>query len=62
MKTHLTTAEAAERLGLHIRTVQILAASGELAAERIGRLFLIPIHVVKAYRPRPQGRPKSSVS
>lgn len=53
----LTTAEAAERLGVHRSRVNVLIESGRLPAERYGRAFLIKEEDLKLVEDRRVGRP-----
>lgn len=53
----LTTAEAAERLGVHRSRVNVLIESGRLPAERYGRAFLIKEKDLKLVEDRKIGRP-----
>ncbi len=55
----LTTAQAAQRLGIKVRRVQQLIESGRLSATRFGRAWLIDSADLERVRKRPVGRPKS---
>jgi len=44
----VTTAEAAETLGISARSVRRLAADGEIPARRLGGRWLIPRHTLAA--------------
>ena len=61
LRTHgmLSVAESAEILGITPQAVRDLIAAGELDAQRIGRMFVVPRHQVEllARAPRPVGRP-----
>lgn len=54
----LTVAQVAERLGVSVRRVQQLIASGALAAERYGNQYLVADDFADPRRPR--GRPKKA--
>jgi excisionase family DNA binding protein len=54
----LTTAQAAERLGVTTRRVQQLIKSGRLPAEKFGRDFAIEESDLEAVKDRPTGYPK----
>ncbi len=45
----LTPAEVAERLHLHLRTVQRLIANGSLRAIRVGRVWRVPLQAVEEF-------------
>lgn len=53
----LTTEGAAERLGISQRRVRALIAQGRIAAERIGRDWLIDGQRLHLAEHRPPGRP-----
>lgn len=53
----LTTAQAAEALGMTARRVRALCTSGRLEAHKPGSEYLIPAVMVMNHRPKPQGRP-----
>lgn len=53
----LTTAEAAERLGVHRTRVHVLIHEGRLPAERFGRAYMIKEHDLKLVQERKPGRP-----
>lgn len=54
----LTTAEAAEKLGLTVRAVQKMIESGRLQAKRVGRDYIISAASLKNIeRKSPAGRP-----
>jgi excisionase family DNA binding protein len=56
----ITTTEAAAILGVTRRHVWHLIKIGELPAERWGRDFILSNKVVRKYKPKPPGRPKST--
>lgn len=59
LKGFLTTAEAAERLGLAQSYVYYLISQGRLDAVRLGgRMLLVDEKSVKSFKPRPRGRPR----
>lgn len=54
----LTTAEAAERLGLTVRAVQKMITAGRLEARRVGRDYIISAASLNSIERRsPAGRP-----
>jgi len=54
----LTTAEAAERLGLTVRAVQKMIEAGRLEARRVGRDYIISAASLGSIeRKSPAGRP-----
>jgi excisionase family DNA binding protein len=54
----ITTKEAAERLGVKIRMVQLLVQSGRLPASKFGRDYMIKEADLKLVEERKVGRPK----
>jgi excisionase family DNA binding protein len=55
----LSTAEAAARLGMKVRAVQLLIANGTLPAQRVGKSLVIAEKDLKRAENRPRtGRPK----
>ena len=54
----ISTKEAAERLDVSARRVRQLIASGQLAATKVGRDYIISAAAVEAYEPQPVGYPK----
>jgi excisionase family DNA binding protein len=54
MAERISTEQAAERLGVSVRTVQRLAAAGKLPAERVSRDYTFDARDVELYRLRPQ--------
>lgn len=61
MQPPLTTAQAAEQLGLSARTVQVYCQAGKIRATRHGKKdFLILVSDLEAFEkiPRKVGRPK----
>lgn len=54
----LTTAEAAEALGVTPRRVRQLIAEGRLAAKKAGRDYVIDPRGLKAVEDRKTGRPR----
>lgn len=53
----LTTAEAAERLGLTVRAVQKMIEAGRLEARKVGRDYLIEPLALKSIPKQAAGRP-----
>lgn len=53
----LTTAVAAERLGLSQKTIQALIKQNRLKATLFGKTYLIDEADLKRYKSRPVGRP-----
>jgi excisionase family DNA binding protein len=56
----LTTAEVAERLGVHQTRVQVLIREGRLPAQRFGKMFLVDEKDLKLVADRKPGRPPSN--
>ena len=56
----ITTAEAAERLGVTVRRVQALIAAGKLPAQKFGRDYMIDEKDLKLVADRKVGRPKTN--
>lgn len=60
MTNLLTTEQAAARLGVSPRRVRAMIAAGRLAAQQVGRDWLISPEAIRDYRPgRPGRRPKA---
>lgn len=57
MDKNLSTAEAAERLGITRQRVIQLIASGKLRAEKFANVYMIPEAALKEVADRPVGRP-----
>lgn len=53
----LTTAQVAERLGVHRTRVNVLIKEGRLPAQRYGRAFLVQEKDLALVAERPAGRP-----
>ena len=53
----LTTAQAAEKLGVHRTRVNVLIKQGRLPAQRYGRAFLVEEKDLVLVSERPVGRP-----
>jgi excisionase family DNA binding protein len=53
----ISTAEAAEKLGVHITRVQVLIRAGRLPAQRIGRTYVVNEADLKLVANRKVGRP-----
>ena len=53
----LTTAEVAERLGVHQTRVQVLIREGRLPAQKFGKMFLVNEKDLKLVADRKPGRP-----
>jgi len=60
--TILTTAEAAERLGVTPRRLRALIKAGKLPAEKFGAAYMINEKDLKLVRDRKPGRPKKGRS
>jgi len=58
----LTTAQAAERLGVSPRRVRAMIASGQLLADKPGRDWLVGELALEAVRKRATERPKKDVT
>ena len=54
----LTTAEVAERLGVHRTRVNVLIQEGRLPAQRFGRAYLVNEKDLKLVENRRTGRPR----
>jgi excisionase family DNA binding protein len=54
----ISTAEAAEKLGVHITRVQVLIRQGRLPAQKVGRNYVIDEGDLKLVENRKPGRPK----
>jgi excisionase family DNA binding protein len=53
----ISSAEAAERLGVHITRVQVLIREGRLPAQKIGRTYVVNEDDLKLVKDRKPGRP-----
>ena len=53
----LTTAEVAERLGVHRSRVQVLIKEGRLPAQQYGKVYLVDEKDLKLVETRKPGRP-----
>jgi excisionase family DNA binding protein len=53
----ISSAEAAERLGVHITRVQVLIREGRLPAQKIGRTYVVNEDDLKLVEGRKPGRP-----
>jgi len=60
--TLLTTAEAADRLGLTVRAVQKMIEARRLAAQKIGRDYLISPEALSHIPKHAAGRPPKALS
>lgn len=61
LRGYLTTQEAAERLGLTVSYVCRLIHKGRLDAIRLGgKVLLVKVASVRAFKPRPPGRPRKN--
>jgi excisionase family DNA binding protein len=58
----LTTAEAAERLGVHRTRIHALIRDGRLPAEKMGRDYFIKESDLKLVSERKPGRPSKKAS
>lgn len=56
----LTTAEVAQRLGVHRTRVNVLIKEGRLPAQQFGRAYLINEKDLKLVENRKTGRPRKS--
>lgn len=54
----ISSAEAAEKLGVHITRVQVLIRQGRLPAQKVGRNYVINEDDLKLVKERKPGRPK----
>lgn len=57
MPNYISSAEAAQRLGISPQRVRVLINQGRLVAIKIGRTHVVELASVTAYTPRPEGRP-----
>jgi len=55
--TLITTSEAAERLGLTVRAIQKMIEAGRLAAQKVGRDYLIDPNALGNIPKQASGRP-----
>jgi excisionase family DNA binding protein len=53
----ISSAEAADRLGVHITRVQVLIREGRLPAQKIGRTYVVDEADLKLVEDRKVGRP-----
>jgi excisionase family DNA binding protein len=58
--TLLTTAEAADRLGLTVRAIQKMIEAGRLEAKKVGRDYLIEPGALEHIPKQAPGRPPNS--
>ena len=58
----LTTAQVAEKLGVHRTRVNVLIKEGRLPAQRYGRAFLVEEKDLALVSERPVGRPRKQDS
>jgi excisionase family DNA binding protein len=56
----ISSAEAAERLGIHITRVQVLIREGRLPAQKIGRTYVVDEEDLKLVADRKPGRPRKA--
>jgi excisionase family DNA binding protein len=56
----ITTAQAAERLGISVRRVQELISSQRLPAQQFGRTYVVDEEDLKLVENRKVGRPRKS--
>jgi excisionase family DNA binding protein len=54
----ISSAEAAEKLGVHITRMQVLIREGRLPAQKVGRNYVIKEDDLKLVKDRKPGRPK----
>lgn len=60
--TYLTAAQAAERLGISLRTVRRRIADGSLASVKIGGTVRIPASALLPPEPRPQASAREAIA
>lgn len=58
----LTTAEVAERLGVHRTRVNVLINEGRLPAQQFGRAYLVDEKDLKLVENRKTGRPRKDAA
>lgn len=58
----ISSAEAAEKLGVHITRVQVLIREGRLPAQKVGRNYVINEDDLSFVKERKPGRPKKQAS
>jgi len=58
----ISSAEAANRLGVHITRVQVLIREGRLPAQKIGRTYVVDEADLKLVADRKPGRPRKAQS
>jgi excisionase family DNA binding protein len=58
--TLITTAQAAEKLGISVRRVQELINSGRLPAQQFGRTYVVNEGDLKLVEDRKPGRPRKT--
>jgi excisionase family DNA binding protein len=58
-KARLTTADAAEELGITVGRVKALIHAGRLHATKFGKSWMIPRGALAAVKVRKPGRPKA---
>ena len=56
----ISSAEVAERLGVHITRVQVLIREGRLPAQKIGRTYVVNEDDLKLVKDRKPGRPRKA--
>ncbi len=56
----ITTAQAAEKLGISVRRVQELIGAGRLPAQQFGRTYVVDEADLKLVEDRKPGRPRKS--
>jgi excisionase family DNA binding protein len=58
----ISSAEAAEKLGVHITRVQVLIRQGRLPAQKVGRNYVINEDDLRLVKDRKPGRPLKRIS
>ena len=58
----ISSAEAAEKLGVHITRVQVLIRQGRLPAQKVGRNYVINEDDLRLVKDRKPGRPLKRVN
>lgn len=57
MDDYISTAEAAQILGITPRRILVLIAEGRIKSKKIGRTHIVEARSVASFQPRPEGRP-----
>jgi excisionase family DNA binding protein len=56
----LSTREVADALGVSVRRVQAMIASGRLRAQKVGTTWVVQSSALASVEDRPPGRPRKS--